>query len=277
MDIATITIPDIKFKEYLIKKFDFDRDGEMSFFEAQQVKSIICCELGISSLSGIEFFQNLENLNCSKNEIVTLDLSNNSKLKSVKCTDNFKLMELNISNCTNIEYLNCIQTHLQQLNISTITNLKNLYCGNIGLENINTLKNEELEILSCRFNPIGQIDVHNNKKLKVLNVRGCKITIDIKLCNCPLLEYLDCRDNEISKLYLGSNPNLKFLNCYNNPLLHEVLIDDDQFIEKVISPIEPITEPHKKPLMRKHTGLARLLLRDITSKIRSRLSWKRDI
>lgn len=83
-----ILFSDNKFKASLVDKFDTDGDGAVSKEEAAAAKSIDCSDLSITSLSGLEFFTNLEELNCSKNEIKSIDLTSLSKLKKLDCSDN---------------------------------------------------------------------------------------------------------------------------------------------------------------------------------------------
>ncbi len=100
-DITTSYVPmapdfaESKFKAFCIAKFDEDGDGEISAAEAESVKQIDCSNSGLTSLTGIERFTNLETLNASNNSLTSLDVS--------KCTS---LTSLNVSNNTALKTLN---------------------------------------------------------------------------------------------------------------------------------------------------------------------------
>ena len=55
----------------------------------------------LTSLRGIEYFVSLENLDCRFNQLKELDLSKNTKLKSVICQYN-QLTQLNVDGCTEL-------------------------------------------------------------------------------------------------------------------------------------------------------------------------------
>ena len=111
--INDTNFPDQYFREYVLKHLDNLHDGVLDSFEIQNVKTISVQNITYSSnnkmikdLTGIEYFTNLETLDCSSNEITSLDLSNNTKLENLDCWDNH-LTYLNVSNCTNLKELFC--------------------------------------------------------------------------------------------------------------------------------------------------------------------------
>lgn len=91
-------IPDEAFRAYLQANVDLNADGSISSDEAEAVTSMGdpsqaddagngLSGLGITSLEGIERFANLQNLVCSKNDIPTIDLSQNTRLEHLVCND----------------------------------------------------------------------------------------------------------------------------------------------------------------------------------------------
>ena len=81
-DIDLNEIRDDSFRQYILSSYDADHEVN-SKTEAADVKKSI---LGIrnKSLYGIAMFPNLEELNCVNNEITSLDMSGNPKLRSLK-------------------------------------------------------------------------------------------------------------------------------------------------------------------------------------------------
>lgn len=62
-------VPDPIFRQYLLDQFDTNHDGDLNCNEANSVRYIDCRNMGISSLRGIERFQNAVSINCSGNPV----------------------------------------------------------------------------------------------------------------------------------------------------------------------------------------------------------------
>ena len=223
------------FRSYLVKNFDKNKDEIISVEEAELVKEIICPNGGIRSLAGIWYFPNLEKLDCSRNPLKIIDLSQNQALKFLDCTSCL-ISELDISNNPVLEVLICRgawDSKLQTLKLNPDSklkkldivghvmysldfrghkHLKELYCGGytFGGENLLTLdvSDSVLEILDCS----------NAFKLASVNIDRCtslkKIIcgfIPLDLSSCINLEYLSI--GGIQSLDLSKCPLLKTLHC----------------------------------------------------------------
>lgn len=79
---------DSVFKKLLLDKYDTDKNGNLSPREALAITHLDCSNLGVVSLSGIEYFYNLISLDCSGNYLESLDVSSNLKLEKLYCFDN---------------------------------------------------------------------------------------------------------------------------------------------------------------------------------------------
>ena len=93
--INETNFPDENFREY-VKTFDTDNSGSLSDEEVIVVTDIDVTNRNITSLKGIEYFTNLEKLNCQDNELTALDVSENTKLENLNCSNNL-LKELDLS------------------------------------------------------------------------------------------------------------------------------------------------------------------------------------
>lgn len=89
----------------------------------------------LTSLQGIEYFESLETLNCSFNELTVLDVSQNTKLTHLNCYFNM-LTELDVSGCTVLAYLNCSCNELTELDTSSNTKLMYFDCSYNQLKSI---------------------------------------------------------------------------------------------------------------------------------------------
>ena len=90
--------PDSAFRSYISNKIDTDKNGVLSASEINAVTGINEKNKGIRSLEGLSFFAGITSLNCSKNELTSLNLSGNPNLETLVCYSN-NLQVLDISPC----------------------------------------------------------------------------------------------------------------------------------------------------------------------------------
>ncbi len=173
LDINYENFPDGKFREFLYAQ-DYGKDGKLTDEEIDGISSLDVKNLGISNLKGLEYFTHLAYLDCSGNNLTTLDVSENVHLQQLFCYNN-KLTVLDVSE----------NVYLQQL-----------FCYNNELTALDVSNNTELWLLSCTDNKISALDVSNNKKLQRLLCYGNKITaLDVSK-NTSLI-MLNCGKNQI--------------------------------------------------------------------------------
>lgn len=130
-----IDIPDANFKAALVEKFDKDGDGEIGKDEALAVKDVSVSGKGIKSMDGIQYFENLQDLDCSFNELTTIDLSENPKLTVLSVAHN-SLSQIDLGKVS-LNILICFENKLSDLDLSFQTNLQSISCG--GNPNLKTL------------------------------------------------------------------------------------------------------------------------------------------
>ncbi|MCL1816745.1 MAG: carboxypeptidase regulatory-like domain-containing protein [Clostridiales bacterium] len=81
----------------------------------------------INDMTGLSYFIGLEQLWCDNNQLTTLDISNNSQLWYLDCSNN-QLSSLDISNNPLLRYLVCNGNQLKSLDVSQNTALAFLGC-----------------------------------------------------------------------------------------------------------------------------------------------------
>lgn len=129
--VPGIKIEDKDFLSALLsdKDINTDKDSFITRTEAEAVKTLDLSSKSISSLAGIEYFSNLEELNCSENKLSALDVTKLTKLNYLKCNDN-KIAELDLSKNAKLTYLHCAKNELTALNIKNCPDLETIVCGN---------------------------------------------------------------------------------------------------------------------------------------------------
>ena len=126
---SIVYIPDTAFLYALIEEgVDTNGDSLISYAEAEAITYLNVYHRSISDMAGIEAFINLDTLNCSSNQLTSLNVSNNIALTSLECVDN-QLTSLDVSVCTALTELRCMRNQLNSLNVSGCTALRWLYIG----------------------------------------------------------------------------------------------------------------------------------------------------
>ena len=125
-NIDETKFPDDNFRNYLLEQ-DYGKDGVLTEAEIRNITVMDVSEKDIKSLKGIEYFTALDSLDCSVNELTTLDVSKNTALKKLNCGFN-ELTTLDVSKNTALTNLNCRSNKLTALDVSKNTALNVLTC-----------------------------------------------------------------------------------------------------------------------------------------------------
>jgi len=113
---------------------DTNGDSQINIEEAKALSFLNVAAYGITDMTGIETFFNLDTLYCGDNHFASLDVSTISTLKYLDCsgylyTSVTPLQRLNLSGCTGLTYLNCSSSKLTSLDLSANTRLEYLNCA----------------------------------------------------------------------------------------------------------------------------------------------------
>jgi hypothetical protein len=238
---AQTSVPDSNFEQALID-LGYDTGPTDGFVPTANINTVTVLSvpnLSIQSLVGIEDFTMLETLNCSGNDIVTLDLQSNMNLTHVYCYynsltsltlpntntlqqlefyNNFLTGGIDLSPYTNLTFLRSYNNpSLGTLDVSNSPDLQYLYCHNNGLNALDVTQNPDLEVLDCYNNNITTLDVSNNLALWRLWCHDNNLTtLDVNLNTS--LQTLYCYLNDITSLTLPTTPTLTNLRCQANDL-----------------------------------------------------------
>lgn len=229
VDINAENFPDENFRNWLLAQ-PYGGDAVITDEEMAGITRITARGLGISDLTGIEYFTqltdldisnnpetmsegdwnrievlnlesntNLRTLWCDYNQLRFLNLNGNTELQELSCSNN-QLDRLELNNCQNLQKLTCSNNRLQDLNVSGFPNLAGLWCDGNQLHDINIGANPILELFQCENNQLHSID---------------------GLGGHFVLRLLNCNDNQISQLDVDGCPELYQLYCWNNQIQGE--------------------------------------------------------
>ena len=222
----------------------------------QNLTSLDCSSRSISSLTGINLLTYLTTLNCSYNNLTSLNVSSLTRLQTLRCNNNklpyvydlpaslqylycggnqfttwvvndhSSLKTLDVSNTPTLTSLNCNNNALTSLTISGCTALNTISCDNNQFTSLPTLPSS-LETLYCRGNKLTSLPTLPNS-LKYLLCGGNSFTTlsltgytnlkQLDISNSTSLTTLNCYNNGLITLNVSGCSALSTLSCYNNYL-----------------------------------------------------------
>ncbi len=219
-EAQTITVPDANFRNFLDAQYAGTTvSGNTVTFTTPSAASITimsCDSRSITDLTGIAAFTGLTFLNCSSNQLTSLNVSANTALQELWCGDN-RLTSLNVSTNTNLTFLNCEENRLTSLNVSANTALQTLVCGSNRLTSLNLSANTALTQLDCSVNQLTSLTLPASTALRTLWCDDNQLT-SLTLPASTALQTLWCYDNRLTSLNVSTNTALTDLRCYDNRL-----------------------------------------------------------
>lgn len=149
------------------------------------------------------------------------------------------ITNLNVSNCENLEVLNCMGNGLSMLDLTKNSKLYYLDCGRNVLTELDVTNNPALYYIDCLGNDLstldisknegliwlnaqlnfklGNIDFSKNKEIRDIIVYGASNMTTIDVSNNQYLLNLDVSQTALSTIDLSKNLNLSILNVsYTN-------------------------------------------------------------
>ena len=180
VEINNTNFPDPVFQQYVkdnIDKADTtgQKDGRLSKAERDAVTKINIDKKNCTDLTGIAYFANLTTLSCEHNGLKELNLEDNESLTKLYCSYN-QLTTLDVSKNAKLRILQCYNNGMQKLNLGDITHLTVLQCEDNNLTELDVSKNPYLEELQCRENKLRRLVIGKNYRLTGLYLRGNQLT-----------------------------------------------------------------------------------------------------
>ena len=181
VEINNTNFPDQVFLQYVednIDKADTTsgkKDGKLSQAERDAVTTISITNQNCTDLTGIAYFANLTTLECQHNGLKELNLEDNKNLTELICSDN-QLTTLDVSKNAKLRILQCRNNGMEKLNLGDITHLTLLNCDDNNLTELDVSKNPYLEDLECRENKLRRVVIGENYSLWTLYLRDNQLT-----------------------------------------------------------------------------------------------------
>ncbi len=164
---ARTAIVDPAFEAALVAlNFDNEVDGSVLTANIENVTSLVLNEQGISDISGIEDFVNLENLWINDNLLESLPIATNSKLKFIFADFN-QISSINITSLPDLEKVSLIDNALESINVSNNFALQQLVVPGNQLTALDVSSNAALTILNAVNNPLTCVQVSSSQQSNI--------------------------------------------------------------------------------------------------------------
>ena len=164
----------------------------------------------IAADSTVTVYGYLTEFSCSRNrmKITGIDVSNNTQLKTLYCTDNKITEILGLSKCTQLTELYCGSNRLTDLDVSKNTALKRLFCERNRLSSLDISNNAALMVLNCHNNSLNSLGISQNTQLEALYCSGNKFTTaTLDDIYCALPDRTGNTNGKIQPIFSSSSPN----------------------------------------------------------------------
>lgn len=232
-------IPDREFRTLCLRIADTDGDGAISREEALAVTKIRCPSYKtygktISSLEGLHYFANLETLDCSSQNLTSLDVSGNPRLRRLWCYFN-PLVSLDAGGCSALELLICETCELECLRLPRTAALKKLDCSSNRLASLDVSGCPALRRLTCYDNPFTELNVDACPDLELLDC-SCLVTSDLR--HHEKLYELHCGGLPCVRLDLSEFKQLSHLSITHSRISEIVFGDSDLLISFALNDVD---------------------------------------
>ncbi|WP_298516771.1 hypothetical protein [uncultured Kordia sp.] len=170
-------------------------DGYVRTQSIQSVTTLGVSNLDIVDLTGIEDFTALVDLNCSRNLLTSIDVSQNVLLTDLICSRN----------------------QLTSLDVSQNILLTDLFIADNQITSIDLSQNTLLDFVSASENQLTSLDLSNNPLMEELECSENLLTT-LNINQCTVLGDLICNDNNLQNIDLTTNTGLVYFEANNNDL-----------------------------------------------------------
>lgn len=228
-----VNIPDTNFKAKLLAanttnsiaadsfnnniKIDINNNGEIEVSEVLQVKILRLYGGGISNLTGISSFTNLEKLEVAGNAVTSIDLNSNLALSDLSVDGNSQLSSVNLDNCNQLKRLFCNSTIITTLNLQNKPLLKNLYIQNTPLTALNIIGSTMIYEMAVVNTQLTTLNASNLQNVYNFSAQNNPLLSNISFTNSNM-EIIQIRNNNLSNITIQNQSNLRILDCGNNIL-----------------------------------------------------------
>ena len=227
-EVQTVTIdeshfPDTQFRKFISDKYDKKNKGILSGEDLASITYMDVSVLGIKgNLKGIEYFYNLEILDCSSNDLTELNLSSNTNLKELYCSYNEHLHKLNTDGCSQLTKIDSACCPIEKEDDSFSESSDVVISDTIPLNEMTFPDEHFRKYIADHYDTDhdSQLSQAELDQVRYLDLSVREISGNLKgIEYFTKLEILDCSNNDLTGIDLSFNRELAELYCSFNPRL----------------------------------------------------------
>ena len=190
-------------------------DNNGVYFISSGVTELNCGYQGLTSLKGVEFFTNLERLNCQDNDLDSIDVSGMPSLKVLDCHSN--PLTGTIAFHENLEELECWNSQIDETSIQIPNNssLRVIKVDGATISSLSFLNGLSLETLDCPYIDFGTLDFTAWPTLRDFRCDSCNLT-SLTVTGLADLTRIRANDNDLTSIDLTGLTSLEELYIDNN-------------------------------------------------------------
>ena len=192
-DSKVVEIPDEIFKQYLLRHYDKNGDGEISMKEAMEVDDIETGTEKIHSAVGIEYMPGIYHLHLEgpvnelhNGKLTEIDLTNNPGITTLVLSGN-NLRRLDLSPIVDCDLVRIEGNLLEEVIFPKAMELLSI-SGN-QMKKLDLRGYDTLDEVHCDWNPLEEI-LLDNENLRYIDLQGTSVK-ELDLTKCPRLEAVD--------------------------------------------------------------------------------------
>lgn len=207
-----VFVEDIEFEKFLVRSgLDDIIDGNLKRSRVKGRGQLMVDNApNISSLRGLEAFEQLKDLHIHKTKISDLSLRKNLYVSNIKLHENSNLIHVDVSNNMFLSGLYIHDSPVKNLEMTNNGKLRFLYLTGLPLENIDLTRNSELMEFVLLGTQISKIDLTHNDRLEGLNLSFNQLT-DVNLKSKVLLQNLILHEPGLENLVLPEYADIHFM------------------------------------------------------------------
>lgn len=182
---------------------------------ASNLEDVRCSggKIGTLNASGLT---KLVKLDCSDNEIETLDLTGDTALEELRCNNN-KIGSLSVAGFSNLTILDCSYNNLTAIDGLSDTAISELSCSSNEIEELDLSSMSDLYVMLCDNNKIQSLDLSDKTALAVVACNNNKLTSLNTAGDTALLMFV-CSDNLLTTLDLSDSTDILYIDAIANQL-----------------------------------------------------------
>ncbi|MEN9336165.1 MAG: hypothetical protein RLZZ500_1152 [Bacteroidota bacterium] len=235
-----IFFADANLKTQLLQ-YDINSDNEISVNEALQTISLYVTATSTTDLTGLEYFDNVENLTINQYEVSTslspLVGMTNLKIMSINFAYSSTQNAFQLPALTGLLTIDIIGSNINTIDFTALQNCENIRLNtfsSFGLNTINTTNLQQLKRLDITQSNMTQLDIQTNVNLNYLYLNECSQLSNLNLTNLPhLIGFHMSENNNITQLDLSNKPELTTVSVYHCANLNQIVVNGSNAINQM--------------------------------------------